>query len=198
MKRISRFLVATLGVSLLAACAPVQRVILLPESNGRATAVEVSSHNQLKVLSKPYQAAVIGKTGELQVVNVTPLEVMDKYGSLLSLQPMAEKRYVLYFESGGILLTPESQAQLVDVLRGARARPGGEIIIVGHTDTVGTLEANDALSLQRASAIRNQLLLSGFAENRVDAVGRGEREPLVPTADEVNEPRNRRTDVIVR
>ena len=198
MKRMSRFLFATVGVSLLAACAPAYRVILLPEPDARATAVEVSHNKQSVLLSKPYQAAVIGNTGSLQVVNVTPLEVLDKYGSLLSLQPAAENRYVLYFETGGTLLTPESQAQLVDVLKGARARPGGEIIIVGHTDTVGTLEANDALSLQRASAIRNQLVLRGFPEDRVDAVGRGEREPLVPTADEVNEPRNRRTDVIVR
>jgi outer membrane protein OmpA-like peptidoglycan-associated protein len=38
----------------------------------------------------------------------------------------------------------------------------------------------------------------GFAPDRIDAVGRGEREPVVPTEDEVAEPRNRRADVLVR
>ena len=70
--------------------------------------------------------------------------------------------------------------------------------MVGHTDRQGTVEANDALSLRRAQAIADLLVAQGFAPELISARGRGEREPLVPTADEVVEPRNRRAEVIVR
>jgi hypothetical protein len=67
------------------------------------------------------------------------------------------------------------------VLAQARARPGGEIVVTGHTDRVGSMESNDALSLQRARAIRERIIADGFDPNRIMAVGRGEREPAVDT-----------------
>ena len=76
-------------------------------------------------------------------------------------------------------------------------RPGGEIVVTGHTDRQGTVEANDQLSLQRALALRALFIERGFPPERIEAVGRGEREPLVPTADEVPEPRNRRAELLV-
>jgi OmpA-OmpF porin, OOP family len=54
------------------------------------------------------------------------------------------------------------------------------------------------LSLVRAEAVRAMLMQRGIKASFVRAVGRGEREPLVPTADEQPEPRNRRVEVIVR
>jgi outer membrane protein OmpA-like peptidoglycan-associated protein len=60
------------------------------------------------------------------------------------------------------------------------------------------MEANDALSLRRAQATRELLISRGFDARRVQAVGRGERQPAVATDDEVAEPRNRRTEIIVR
>ncbi len=70
--------------------------------------------------------------------------------------------------------------------------------MIGHTDRVGTLEANDALSLRRAEAVRALIIERGFEAARVRAVGRGERQPLVATDDEVDEPRNRRVEIVVR
>ena len=71
-------------------------------------------------------------------------------------------------------------------------------MIVGHTDRQGAADANDALSLRRANAIRELLISKGFRAELIDPVGRGEREPLVPTEDDVPEPRNRRAEVFVR
>ena len=89
-------------------------------------------------------------------------------------------------------------AALADVLARATERPGGEVIIIGHTDRVGSVESNDTLSLQRAQAVRQLVIDRGFDPNRVEAVGRGEREPAVQTADEVEEPKNRRAEIVVR
>ena len=72
------------------------------------------------------------------------------------------------------------------------------MVCIGHTDRVGTVESNDALSLQRAQAVRQLVIGRGFDAARVDAVGRGEREPVVPTADEVDGPKTRRAEIVVR
>lgn len=68
--------------------------------------------------------------------------------------------------------------------------------MIGHTDRVGKLEANDALSLKRAEAVGEQL--KAPASRLMEFAGRGEREPLVPTADEVPEPANRRVEINLR
>jgi outer membrane protein OmpA-like peptidoglycan-associated protein len=79
-----------------------------------------------------------------------------------------------------------------------RRRPDPEVLITGHTDRVGGVAQNDALSLQRAERVRASMLDLGLPADRAQAVGRGEREPLVPTDDEVAEPRNRRVEITVR
>ncbi len=77
-------------------------------------------------------------------------------------------------------------------------RPVPDVLVVGHTDTVGTNQVNDPLSQQRAEVIRAGLIRSGIAPENITAVGRGKRELLVPTADGVAEPRNRRVEIVVR
>jgi len=77
-------------------------------------------------------------------------------------------------------------------------RPGAEVQITGHTDTVGQTADNDRLSLERAREIRDALVGQGLNPAITRAVGRGERELLIPTPDNTPEPRNRRVEVIVR
>jgi outer membrane protein OmpA-like peptidoglycan-associated protein len=84
------------------------------------------------------------------------------------------------------------------VLADALARSGGDIVITGHTDTVGAGASNDVLSAQRAQQVRQILIDRQFPAERIEAAGRGERDLAVPTADEVEEPRNRRVAIEVR
>jgi outer membrane protein OmpA-like peptidoglycan-associated protein len=73
-----------------------------------------------------------------------------------------------------------------------------DVLVVGHTDKVGSDAANDLLSRQRAEVVRKALIARGIAPENVVAVGRGKREPVVPTADGVAEARNRRVEILVR
>jgi len=73
-----------------------------------------------------------------------------------------------------------------------------DIVVTGHTDTVGSAEANDKLSMQRAERVKGFLTGIGIPADRIQVAGRGERELLVPTADNIDEPRNRRTEINVR
>ena len=73
-----------------------------------------------------------------------------------------------------------------------------DVIVIGHTDTVGNDAANDVLSRQRAEVVRNAFVARGLAADKLVTVGRGKRELAVPTADGVSEPRNRRIEILVR
>jgi outer membrane protein OmpA-like peptidoglycan-associated protein len=182
----------------LSACAPATRVTLLPQADGSPSAVEVRTLVTARVLNQPYQTAEVGGRGGIATGSTTADALRQQYPQLLTLKVVPPERFVLEFEPGTSTLTPDSQARLGDIIERARARSGGEIVVSGHTDRQGTLEANDRLSLERAQAIRALLVERGFKPELVEAVGRGEREPLVPTDDEVAEPRNRRAELLVR
>ena len=196
----SRRLIALLAPALLAlaACAPATRVVLLPQEGVPPAAVTVQARQGQVVLAQPYAVAEVASSGSVDTAQTDAQQVEKRYGQLLSVQPAAEQRFTLLFMPGGAQLTPESSAALADVLARATERPGGEVIIIGHTDRVGSVESNDTLSLQRAQAVRQLVIDRGFDPNRVEAVGRGEREPVVQTADEVEEPKNRRAEIVVR
>jgi outer membrane protein OmpA-like peptidoglycan-associated protein len=106
--------------------------------------------------------------------------------------------FTLFFIFGTDTPTPESAQFLGQVSGEVGRRPAAEVIVIGHTDRVGSDQQNDALSLQRAERIRQELVRLGIATDSILTVGRGEREPLVPTEDEVSEPRNRRVEITVR
>lgn len=185
-------------LAVLLGCAPVSRVILLPDAQGRATSVHVQGSAGAQMLGQPYAVAAVERNGAVQLAATTEAEVQAQHGGMLALQPAPPERFVLQFEPGSSTLTADSQSQLEGILAQALARPGGEIVVVGHTDRTGSPQTNDVLSLQRARAVRELLIARGFQPELIEAVGRGEREPVVPTEPNVDEPRNRRAEIIVR
>jgi OmpA-OmpF porin, OOP family len=72
------------------------------------------------------------------------------------------------------------------------------VLVIGHTDALGSDQVNDALSRQRADTVRAELIRRGVASENIQAIGRGKRDPAVPTPDGVAEPRNRRVEIVVR
>src|SRR5258707_13594399 len=77
-------------------------------------------------------------------------------------------------------------------------RQAPDITVIGHTDLVGPDPSNDALSLQRAERVKSILAGMGIPPERILTAGRGRREPLVPAATGVSEPRNRGAEIRVR
>jgi OmpA-OmpF porin, OOP family len=70
--------------------------------------------------------------------------------------------------------------------------------VTGHTDKAGSDAYNQALSVRRANAVKARLVQYGVPAAVVNTTGRGESEPLVPTADGVREPQNRRAEIVIR
>lgn len=194
-------------VALLAGCAaPATRITLLPQEDGRPSAVVVRSIGKDAVqgaeqkISTPYQRATarLGDTSAPKVHQVDPVKFKADNAALFTMLPPKPQRFTLYFEGGGTVLTPESQQMLAEILAAAHARSGGDIVVIGHTDTTGPLLQNDELSRRRAQLVRQLFVDRQFPAQRIEAVGRGKRELAVPTADEVDEPLNRRVTIEVR
>lgn len=103
------------------------------------------------------------------------------------------------FASGSATLTPDAERALAPL---GRALSSSELSafrfrIEGHTDTVGDNASNQALSEQRAAAVRAYLINKfGVNPGRLEAVGLGETQLLVPTPDQTPNARNRRVQVV--
>ena len=73
-----------------------------------------------------------------------------------------------------------------------------QMSVTGHTDKSGSDAYNQALSVRRANAVKARLTQYGVPAGNITTTGRGESEPLVPTADGVREPQNRRAEIVIR
>ena len=124
--------------------------------------------------------------------------VRNRFTAALNAQPQPPARFTLYFTEGGDTLTAESQTAVTAVLAEIKQRPAPDLLVIGHTDRVGSIQDTDKLSSKRAESMRQQLISLGIDAENIQVSGRGEREALVLTADEVAEPRNRRVEILVR
>lgn len=175
-----------------------ETVIVLPGENGKIGGVVVRRGLQEQVLDTPYASSHIRSDGKLEPERATAQQVQQEYGKALAALPLKPANFVLYFITGLDELTEASKAQFAQVLAEIRKRPVADVQLIGHTDTVGGRAANDVLSRQRAERVRDLLVEAGIKADRIEVAGRGERELLVPTADDVEEPRNRRVEINVR
>jgi len=174
---------------------PSETVVVLPSADGHTGTVVVQRGEERQVLNQPYATS---RSGEAAVVRQSADEVRQSFGATLQALPAAPTLFMLYFITGTDELTGESKADLQRILSALKQRPVPDVVVIGHTDTVGGAEANDRLSAQRAVTVKGFLVEIGIPAGRIQTAGRGERELLVPTASNVDEPRNRRVEINVR
>jgi outer membrane protein OmpA-like peptidoglycan-associated protein len=195
-----RQLAVLLAGAAIAGCSSMRHdeVILLPGKDGKTGSVVVSNSSGEVVLDQPYASA---ETGGSAIVagSSSAEEVGRRFDSALAAQSHRPACYLVYFETGSDRLTGESSRAIEGILADIAKRPSPEVVVIGHTDTVGRAELrNDELSRQRASLVRTLLIKQGIPASSISVEGRGSRELLVPTPDNVDEPRNRRVEITVR
>lgn len=178
---------------------PQDHVTLLPDSTGKVGAVFVKTAKGEQLLNTAYASAEVSSRGHLTTRQDEAGAVRDRYQMALAALPPKPASFTVYFVSGSDTeLTPESVPVLEQVKAELASRPAPEIAVIGHTDRVGKVEDNDALSIRRATNVRAILASVGVQGTSIEIAGRGEREPLVPTADEVAEEKNRRVEINLR
>ncbi|MHA1151829.1 MAG: OmpA family protein [Alphaproteobacteria bacterium] len=111
--------------------------------------------------------------------------------------PMAPETFIVYFAFDSIELTSGSKNVLDEAMGAAQKMDAKNLAVTGHADRAGPEAYNMDLSLRRASAVLDALAARGASPAAISLAGRGEAEPLAPTADGVREPVNRRVEIIV-
>lgn len=185
-------------------------LVLLLDEPGRVGSITVSNAAGAQLLTQPGQAVRVSGPGMAPSAPFVPVaaEVTRMFAEALAVQPPPPTYFVLRFRDDSDQLTPESEALLDDVVLKIAERRSADVSIVGHTDTVGTRDYNYRLGLRRAERVRAALQARGVASSpdrsRVSSwsplsvESHGENALLVPTPDDVAEPRNRRVEIIVR
>ncbi len=175
---------------------PTDEVVVLPSADGHVGMVVVQRGNERHVLNQPY---AVSKAGEEKVTQASAEDIKQSFGNTLVALPSPPAKFTLYFETGTDELTETSKMDLQRVLEELKKRPVPDIEVIGHTDRVGDLETNDALSKLRAQTVKGILVVvGGIMPDRIQVSGRGEREPIIATEDNVDEPLNRRVEINVR
>jgi iron complex outermembrane recepter protein len=110
--------------------------------------------------------------------------------------PSVPKSYLVFFDFNKSDLTSQA-VQIVDqAAKNAETTKVTQLTVTGHTDTVGSDAYNMRLSRRRAESVAAQLEKDGIASSEIEIVAKGKRDLLVPTADGVKEPQNRRVQIV--
>jgi len=183
----------------LAGCAK-SYVVLLPNDDGTTGKVVVTGKEGATVLDQGHEGATIGGPAG-KTFMVSDEQIAKDFGTALAASPQKPVSYLLYFKAGTDVLTPASQADLPKVFAEIRKRPAPDISVIGHTDTMGDAAKNTLLGLMRArstAALIGRLVGSMISADRISIESHGEKNLLIPTSDNVDEPRNRRVEITVR
>ena len=159
-------------------------------SAGRAGAIDLGAARESTtvVAGQPPAPATVMSDADVQRI----------FGDALSALPPAPARFTLFYKFDSDELTDESRALVPGVLQAVKERPFPDVVVIGHTDTTGTSASNFSLGMKRALAVRSLLEEAGLDPSYVQAISHGKTDLLVPTADNVAEPRNRRVEISVR
>lgn len=179
---------------------PESRVILLPDPDGSVGTVEVSSGGGKMLLTEAGQMTRVAGASQAPSapVKLSEESIQRDFSALFVVEPPQPVKFLLYFEQDSTQLVAESKMLLPQIFTAIEDRRSQAIGVYGHCDRIGSDDYNMKLSLQRALAIRDLLSFQGVDPQSIDVASHGEGNPLIQTADEVSEPRNRRVEVIIR
>ena len=195
-----RHLAACAVVATLTTGCATQRavVLLLPDEGGTVGRASVSNQAGAVELVDARSAAVVEKGRAPQLVSImSDAEVKRKFGETLAILPAAPIRFTVYFQFDSDALTDESRRLVPRILATVKERSAREVIVVGHTDRMGSTAENFALGLKRATTVRTLLMAAGLDSSIVDVTSLGESDPVVRAANGQAEPRNRRVEIVV-
>ncbi|MBS7809634.1 OmpA family protein [Roseococcus pinisoli] len=112
--------------------------------------------------------------------------------------PAPARTYLVFFDWDRADLTERARQIIGEAAQNARAVSATRIEVSGHADRTGTAQYNQRLSVRRAEAVAAELVRRGIARNEITIQGFGFDRPLVPTAQGVREPQNRRVEIVLR
>ena len=111
--------------------------------------------------------------------------------------PPAQRNYTVLFDTGKATLSTESVSTIAKAASAFKTSGARAVAVAGHTDTTGAPQFNLQLSQQRAAAVQAELQRDGVPGPAIAALGYGEQDLPVKTAQDVPEQRNRSVDIAI-
>jgi outer membrane protein OmpA-like peptidoglycan-associated protein len=112
--------------------------------------------------------------------------------------PPVPRNYTVFFDFDKSSLTDQGRSVVETAAANAKRGQVATIDATGYTDRSGTASYNMDLSRRRAETVKSELVRLGIPANQIVVAWKGENDNLVPTADGVREPQNRRVTIIYR
>ena len=112
--------------------------------------------------------------------------------------PAQATSFMVFFDWDRSNLSQQAQSTIAQAANTFKQTGAARLTATGHADRSGPENYNMALSLRRANAVKDDLVRNGVPAGAISVVGRGESQPLVPTADGVREPQNRRVEIVIQ
>ncbi len=111
--------------------------------------------------------------------------------------PVEARTYLVFFDWDRADLTERARQIVAEAAQASQHTQTTRIEVNGYTDLSGTAAYNLKLSVRRARSVEAELVRDGVPQNIIEIHGYGESDPLVPTANGVREPQNRRVQIIL-
>jgi OOP family OmpA-OmpF porin len=116
----------------------------------------------------------------------------------LPARPEVARTYLVFFDWNRADLTDRARQIIGEAANASRTARATRIEVAGHADRSGTPAYNQRLSQRRADVVAAELVRQGVSRGDIGVTAFGESRPLVPTADGVREPQNRRVEIVLR
>jgi outer membrane protein OmpA-like peptidoglycan-associated protein len=158
-----------------------------------AEGVNAAQSAQLQAETERRQQAELAQQRALAALEQAGQVKQEQRGTVITLSGS------VIFASGRAELLPSARSKLSEVATALKS--GGReprVLVEGHTDSIGSEEANRELSLQRASAVRDALVSNGVSADRVNVEGFGEARPIADNSSQAGRANNRRVEIVIQ
>ncbi len=174
--------------------------VLLPDPGGKVGAISVTNSQGTQTLNQARQTMIVNSKTDApgKTETMDEKKIRSLFEKVIAIEPPEPTKFILSFKFDSIKLRKDSEKLLDKAVETARSGKSLDIRVSGHTDRSGNTQYNYALSLRRAQYIQESLEKRGIDPDIITTTSHGEGDPLVPTANDVYEPRNRRVEVTIR
>lgn len=103
----------------------------------------------------------------------------------------------ILFDFNSSTLKSAAKTNISKLVETLNKEPGTDILVIGHTDNVGTLAANQKVSESRAASVRAYAVEQGLSSSRVRTEGKNYSEPIASNDTDGGRAENRRVEIVI-